>query len=687
MILRAFQRRWKGRGGSSSDTLAFRVRLPVKLSLLLAGASTFPLLLATAFTLPTGREALRGQLDRIYAQDAHSLAEAVHRNVVERLDALTLAASNLHFGAFDPVEREQALLLIYKQTRGADVVGLFDARGDAVGPEIHFARLEGELSRTHEVANAEGLAVYARSVPLQGALQAGLAIGPVYTLPDVKGDLVPRLVLGVGVPGRGKDRWVLAVEISLRGLSQTFEAFRPGEQSTAFLLDGHENVIVPPHTGAGLRFTQLRDHPIVKGTPTDAWVGASALVPLLGWKAVVVEPADEALRPLRHLQTSAIAFLFLGLLAAVGIGVTSVRTVTLPIQKLRDAAWAITSGALETQVDVRGKDELAELAAAFNQMTRGLREREALRVTLSLSETLELEEVLDRLLDSLGRALRFDNAAALIRERTGVVVVTVRGKQGKEEARRILPTAPHVVRAIASHKPALNEGRQMLAVPLLRRQEVIGVMSLESRTPYDDTTVALAASVVQPAAMAVENARLFEEVQELATLDGLTGTNNRRYFMELAQLQFDSARRFGQPLSALMLDVDHFKSVNDRYGHAVGDQVLRVVAERCKTVLRSIDLLGRYGGEEFAIMLPGTIPRNAAAILGERLREKIGGEPIPTDAGNVQVTISIGVAGLDAGTQDPGMLLKRADGALYEAKQRGRNRVIEASFAAQKPAV
>src|SRR5947209_13526476 len=109
------------------------MRLAVKLSLLLAGATTFPLLLATAFTLPRGREALRSQLDQIYAQDARALAAEVNRTLVDKLDALTLAASTLGLGDLDPEAREQALLLIYKETRGADVVGLFDSKADAIG--------------------------------------------------------------------------------------------------------------------------------------------------------------------------------------------------------------------------------------------------------------------------------------------------------------------------------------------------------------------------------------------------------------------------------------------------------------------------------------------------------------------------------------------------------------------------
>src|SRR5712692_8322774 len=212
------------------------MRLPVKLALLLAATTALPLLLATAFTLPQGREALRSQLDQIFAQDARALAAEVNRTLVGKLDALTLAASTLRLGEQDPEARQQALLLIYKETRGADVVGLFDSHSDPLGEIIHFDHLEGALANEHELVNDAGLAIYASHVPLQGALQAGLAIGPVYVLPDAQRVPVPRLVLAVAVGAPGRGRWVLAVEISLRGLPQRFERFRPGAGGAAFLL-------------------------------------------------------------------------------------------------------------------------------------------------------------------------------------------------------------------------------------------------------------------------------------------------------------------------------------------------------------------------------------------------------------------------------------------------------------------
>ena len=652
-----------------------QMRLPVKLSLLLALATTFPLLLATAVTLPRGRQAMRSQLDQIYAQDARALAAEVHRTLVDKLDSLTLAASTLGLGRLDPEAREQALLLIYRETRGADVVGLFDAHADEVAPAIHFASLSGELSAEHEPVDDQALATYASHVPLQGALDTGLAIGPVYSLPDAQGQAMPRLVLGVSVSGAQGQKWVLAVEVSLRRLAESFERFKPGETGAAFLVDQEGNVILHPETSLVASRASLKDHPLVLGINSGEWVGANATVPLLGWKAVVQEPAAEALEPLRLLVRDAIAWLCLGLVAAGIIGFTSVRTVTRPVSRLREAALAVTGGALETTVEVPGTDELSQLAEAFNAMTRGLREREGLKMTLALSETLDLDQVVDRLLESMQRAVRFEQASVLIKAPGGMELVATRGPRSRDDTQRLLAGSAQIDLSISWLQPALSVAGDLLALPLLSRGAVIGVVCLESERPYDDALVRLAFSLAQPAAMAVENARLFDEVQRLATLDGLTGTYNRRHFMEVAATHVTSARRFGQPLAAIMLDVDHFKPVNDTHGHAIGDQVLCGLADRCRAALRSIDVLGRYGGEEFVILLPGTSRHSAATVLAERIRRSISDDPIVTDAGPVSVTVSLGVAEIDDAAKDLATLLKRADAALYEAKQAGRNRV------------
>lgn len=165
-----------------------------------------------------------------------------------------------------------------------------------------------------------------------------------------------------------------------------------------------------------------------------------------------------------------------------------------------------------------------------------------------------------------------------------------------------------------------------------------------------------------------------EEVQRLAITDSLTGLHNRRHLLELARHELQRARRYQLPMSVFMLDIDEFKRVNDTYGHAIGDQVLQGVAECCRQELRGVDVLGRYGGDEFAAVLSETgLP--AAYQVAERLRKSIAQRALDTKAGQVTVTVSLGVAVLDDEHLAPETLLDHADQALYVAKQSGRNRV------------
>lgn len=168
---------------------------------------------------------------------------------------------------------------------------------------------------------------------------------------------------------------------------------------------------------------------------------------------------------------------------------------------------------------------------------------------------------------------------------------------------------------------------------------------------------------------------LEEELTRQAHMDYLTGVCNRRYFMERAELELHRANRYGSQLSLLMLDIDHFKLINDRYGHKVGDLVLKTLAEVCHNALRDIDIFGRMGGEEFAVLLPETESARAVEVA-ERLRLSVESADLPLDGNlSVKIHVSIGVASMISPNDNIDVLLHRADTALYEAKNSGRNRV------------
>jgi diguanylate cyclase (GGDEF)-like protein/PAS domain S-box-containing protein len=169
----------------------------------------------------------------------------------------------------------------------------------------------------------------------------------------------------------------------------------------------------------------------------------------------------------------------------------------------------------------------------------------------------------------------------------------------------------------------------------------------------------------------------FEHEQHLAHTDMLTGVNNRRYLFELAEHEFDVARRYGQPLSIIMFDLDHFKLINDTFGHALGDQMLQLVTQVTCSQLRDVDLIGRYGGEEFVIVLPVTSAVQAY-LLAERIRSGVTALRVENDKGAATVTLSIGIAEMIHEPQDKSVedVIHRADEAMYAAKQAGRNRTV-----------
>lgn len=231
-------------------------------------------------------------------------------------------------------------------------------------------------------------------------------------------------------------------------------------------------------------------------------------------------------------------------------------------------------------------------------------------------------------------------------------------------------------------KSALLLGiRSVLCVPVMIGEGIAALIYVyktdPASRPFDQHDVQLAVAISHQAALTIQRTRLLEKARALeqrAIMDGLTSLYNRQHFLELAEIEFLRARRYRHPLSAVMLDIDSFKQANDAYGHAVGDQVLQNVAARCRQNLRDIDLLGRYGGDEFVALLPEN-DLNGARIAAERLRQCVAEAPVDTDRGPLSVTISLGVAALTDDEPDMATLINQADAALYRAKNAGRNRV------------
>jgi diguanylate cyclase (GGDEF)-like protein/PAS domain S-box-containing protein len=226
--------------------------------------------------------------------------------------------------------------------------------------------------------------------------------------------------------------------------------------------------------------------------------------------------------------------------------------------------------------------------------------------------------------------------------------------------------------------------RALVGAPIRWGDELLGIIDTMAYLPHQYTQMDLdiLGMFAAQAAIVIRNARLYSRIEQISMTDELTGLFNRRGFFQLGEREFERALRFGRPLAALMLDIDHFKKVNDTYGHPVGDQVLHALADCMRQSTRGIDVAGRYGGEEFTLLLPeADLPM--AIQIAERLRQSIADLPIPIRRGNgdippvqLRINVSIGVAFLLPDLPNLSVLIDRADQALYRAKNSGRNRVV-----------
>jgi diguanylate cyclase (GGDEF)-like protein len=225
-------------------------------------------------------------------------------------------------------------------------------------------------------------------------------------------------------------------------------------------------------------------------------------------------------------------------------------------------------------------------------------------------------------------------------------------------------------------KIKLDKARSLLVLPLVRGDQVLGTIVLASAKPsaYRTDTREMLRVMSHQIGVSLQNARMYHSMEERATTDGLTGLTNHRCFQERLEQLHDLCERTGQKYSLILTDIDHFKSVNDTYGHPVGDAVLKRVAAVFAGRTRKVDIVARYGGEEFVLVLPDT-DSAGAALFANRLREEIMAQQMTSENGSFNVTLSLGVAEFPGDGRDRQELIEKADQALYYCKEHGRNRV------------
>jgi diguanylate cyclase (GGDEF)-like protein len=403
----------------------------------------------------------------------------------------------------------------------------------------------------------------------------------------------------------------------------------------------------------------------------------------------------------------------LALLAAAWLA----RSTTRPLTELVSAAERVSAGDLTVRVRVYGGDEVGRLGATFNRMVRDLRHyvralrasRDQLRNHLALlgdtlSGTHDLSRILHVTLHTArsaagaraGVVLLYDPATRMlvaqctagtlpgsvdlagIRLKPGEGLLGVVADNGVPAHGRITPETD-----LAPCEPSAET---YVAVPFAAPEPAVvldgestdtawGVLALYDRLGPDEfteTDVSTLATFAAQAAVALDNVRLHEEAQRLSLTDPLTGLFNYRYLRESLRRELERAGRFGRHLAVLALDLDHFKDVNDTYGHDVGDVVLAEVARRLRSLTREVDVAFRRGGEEFVILLPETDAAGGAA-LASRLAGEVRQTPVYTRDHAINVTVSIGVAVFPEHGTTGSVVLEAADRALYAAKAAGRD--------------
>lgn len=669
--------------------LALAVILPVGLSVALANRAYTAGFLAqferrTAVTLDTCL--------RLLNERGESLFEA----------SRTLAASPDLKRALREADRFAAVRILSNAGLRGDVeLALFDAAGEPL------ARVPESASRPFLLTPVE------RELYAQGRAGFDLEAAP--------GGL--RFVAGCPVLDAGAPAGRIALRRALdphalREVTDLAGGILAVATSRGFVSSDPEALHAPPEGVAGLapgrRLTRLHDAAgsrfVITAETLDRYAD-----PLLVLSGVNIDAAHAALRQTRLMILAAG---LVGLLFALLVSNLLAARVAVPLEALAEAATELAAqGPSRAGEELPASDvrEVAALSGAFLAMRQNLkRSFDLIRATnlkldgrlreISLlnrmneiiAEHADHERMLPSVLELLARELRVEKCSVMVLSSRRELIV----KETWPKYAAIDPAAPHITLewgtgvagiAVAERriinapsgaadpryrKAAGDPGRSanLVSVPLVTERETVGVLNLVNRRdgPFDPSDHDLLETLARTVSVALAKVIL----NEVAITDGLTGLYVKRYFNARLDEEGKRAKRYAHPLALVLCDLDHFKALNDTYGHQAGDEVLKRFAERLRDRARlDTDIPARVGGEEFALLLPMNGPEGART-LAERVRASVADAPFEVAGVSLSMTVSIGIAAIPDHAATPEELVRRADLALYEAKRAGRNRVV-----------
>lgn len=464
-------------------------------------------------------------------------------------------------------------------------------------------------------------------------------------------------------------------------------------------------------SGVSTKVTLFEDQTFFKATMGTEGVYAAPIKLsediFLRQVALVVSTPSEPVANLARVMTVSLGVLLLVMaLVAMVLGYVMTRGITRPLTELAAGANAISAGDYELDIEVRSHDEVGELASAFNEMAKKLsvhiaaleESREEVKRALTrfgetLRSTHDLEQLLTVIVETSMDHLQAQRGMLMLlnRSRDRLVVRVHRGVQNPHfDLAMGEGLAGHVAQTGAALRlpgggdatPSRREPsfRTAMMVPIFTEERVVGVLALYDKAGgevdlnFTEVDMASLLSLADQAGVAIENVFLHDQARQLSVVDSVVGIWNRRYFTQRAEQELERSARFGRPFSLLLIDIDDFKVVNDSHGHQRGDSVLIEVAQRVKGVIREIDVLARFGGEEFVLILPETDAEGGVAT-GEKIRQAIGSEAFDGDP-PVSITVSVGVACYWEHGKDQETLIRAADAAMYKAKRSGKDQVV-----------